>query len=81
MQVDLDGFTLPIKKLKGTDPVETLDFSHKRLGPASAVVIGSLIRDNASLTKLNVMGNMLGADGKAALQDAVRNKEGFRLHM
>ena len=49
--MNLDGFALPIKKLKGTDPVETLDFSHKRLGPASAVVIGSLIRDNGSLTE------------------------------
>ena len=42
-QVNLDGFALPVKKLKGTDPVETLDFSRKNLGVASAVVIASVI--------------------------------------
>ena len=31
--------------------------------------------------ELNVLGNVLGANGKAALQDAVRNKEGFQLHI
>ena len=51
-QVDLDGFPLPIKQLKGTDPVESLDFSGKGLGSASAVVIASLIGVNASLTQV-----------------------------
>ena len=50
--MNLDGFALPIKKLKGTDPVGSLDLSSKRLGPASGVVIGALIRGNASLTKV-----------------------------
>ena len=35
----LDGFALPVKKLKGTDPEETLDLSNKGLGVTSAVVI------------------------------------------
>ena len=48
--MNIDGFALPIKKLKGTEPVETLDFSSKGLGPASAIVISSLISANASLT-------------------------------
>ena len=52
MQVNLDGYTLPIKKLKGTEPVESLDVSSKGLGVASAIVIASLIRDNASLTSV-----------------------------
>ena len=46
----IDGFALPIKKLKGIEPVESLDFSRKQLGPASAVVIASLIGANPSLT-------------------------------
>ena len=50
LQVNIDGYALPIKKLKGTDPVESLDLSRKELGPASAVVIASLIGDNGSLT-------------------------------
>ena len=51
-QVNLEGFALPIKKLKGTDPVDSLDFSYRGLGPVSAVVIASLIDDNASLTEV-----------------------------
>ena len=57
--MNLDGFALPIKKLKGTDPVDSLDFYKKSLGPASAVVIGSLIRDNASLTSISLANNQL----------------------
>ena len=51
-EVNLDGFALPIKQLKGIEPVASLDFSGKALGVASAVVIASLIRDNASLTEV-----------------------------
>jgi hypothetical protein len=47
--VNLDGFALPVKKLKGTDPVETLDLSGEKLGCASLVVIASLISVNGAL--------------------------------
>ena len=57
--MNLDGFSLPVKKLKGTDPVESLDFFNKGLRPASAIVIGSLIRDNASLTSVSLASNRL----------------------
>ena len=50
--MNLDGYALPIKKLKGTEPVESLDLSRKGLGVASAIVIASLISDNASLTSV-----------------------------
>ena len=49
--MNLDGFALPVKKLKGTDPVETLDLSGKNLGVFSAVVIASLIGVNGALTQ------------------------------
>ena len=71
-QVNLDGFALPIKKLKGTDPVESLDFSHKRLGRASAIVIASLIGDNASLTRLVLKDNDLGPLGAKHLSDGLK---------
>ena len=51
--MNLDGYALPIKKLKGTEPVELLDLSYKGLGVASAIVIASLIGVNASLTKIS----------------------------
>ena len=59
VQVNLDGYALPIKKLKGTEPVESLDLSGKKLGVASTIVIASLISVNGSLTTINLSGNQL----------------------
>jgi hypothetical protein len=81
--VNLDGFALPVKKLKGTDPVETLDLSSKNLGVASAVVIASLISVNGALTSLDLSSNWLcgledygrgtyTAEGITAIADALR---------
>jgi len=70
-EVNLDGHALPIKKLKGTEPVESLDLSNKRLGVASAIVIASLIGVNGALTKIDLSRNHLGAEGAAALAPAL----------
>ena len=84
--MNLDGFALPVKKLQGTDPVETLDLSGKNLGVASAVVIASLICVNGGLTSINLSGNQLcgiwtdwrgqhgtyTAEGITAIADALR---------
>ena len=59
VQVNLDEFALPVKKLKGTDPVETLDLSNKGLRVASAVVIASLIGVNGVLTTVWTPGHEL----------------------
>jgi NLR family CARD domain-containing protein 3 len=69
--VNLDGFALPVKKLKGTDTVETLDLSGKNLGVASAVVIASLISVNGGLTKLSLAVNRLGEEGTKAICKAL----------
>ena len=69
--MNLDGYALPIKKLKGTEPVESLDLSGKKLGVASAIVIASLISVNGSLTSLNLSSNHFGAKGAAALAPAL----------
>ena len=50
--MNLDGYALPIKKLKGTEPVKSIDLSSKRLGVASAIVIAALIQGNGSLTQV-----------------------------
>ena len=55
----MDGFALPVKKLQGTDPVETLDLSRNNLGDASAVAIASLIGINGVLTSIDLRGNQL----------------------
>ena len=58
--MNLDGYALPIKKLKGTEPVESLDLSGKKLGVASTIVIASLISVNSgSLTSLDLSDTQL----------------------
>ena len=72
----MDGFALPVKKLKGTDPVETLDLSRKSLCVASAVVIASLIGANGGLTALDLSNNNLKDEGVSAVCKAIQsNKE------
>ena len=81
--MNLDGYALPIKNLKGTEPVESLDLSAENLGVASAIVIASLISVNDLLTSLNLGHNQLcgldehglgtyTADGITAIADALR---------
>ena len=69
--MNLDGYALPIKKLKGTESVESLDLSNKRLGVASAVVIASLIGVNPSLTSLDVRYNNISGDCASQLSSVV----------
>ena len=69
--MNLDGYALPIKKLKGTEPVESLDLSGKKLGGASAIVIASLISVNGGLTRVDVRHNAFAGDGAAQLSAAV----------
>ena len=57
--MNLDGYALPIKKLKGTEPVESLDLSRKGLGVASAIVIASLIGVNGALKSIDLSSNQL----------------------
>ena len=65
--MNLDGFALPVKKLKGTDPVEILNFSAKGLGVSSAIVIASLIGANGSLTSLDLKWNGIGPEGAKSI--------------
>jgi hypothetical protein len=76
--VNLDEFALPVKKLKGTDPVETVDLSDKELGVASAVVIASLICVNGTLTECNLQYNpCIGKKGEALIRKALQGKAGL----
>jgi Ran GTPase-activating protein (RanGAP) involved in mRNA processing and transport len=67
--LDLDGFELPIKQLKGTDSV---DLSIKGLGGKSTIVIGACIEVNRVLTSLNLWSNHIGDEGARAIGDALR---------
>ena len=65
--MNLDGYALPIKKLKGTEPIKklkSLNLSGKKLRVASAIVIASLISVNGSLTSINMSGNYLTNFGR-----------------
>ena len=52
--VTLDSYPLPVKQLKGTDPVASIDLSNTNLGVVSAIVIAELIKanDSGSLTQV-----------------------------
>jgi hypothetical protein len=73
--VNLDGYAIPVKKLKGTDPVKTLDLSGKYLGVASAVVIASLISVNGGLNKISLAKNKLGEEGIKAICEALEQNK------
>ena len=72
--MNLDGYALPVKKLKGTDPVETLDLSGKDLGVASVVVIASLISVNGGLTVIDLLYNKLDAEAAKMLAEVAKQK-------
>ena len=74
-EVNLDGYPLPIKQLKGSETVESINLSGQYLGVASAVVIASLIQGNASLTECNLRNNSLGEKGATILCDALRESK------
>ena len=78
-QVNLDGFALPVKQLKGTEPVESLDFSSQGLGVASAIVIANLIGDNTSLTDLDLSSTDLKDQGCIIVCDSLRDSKVSKL--
>ena len=69
--MNLDSYALPIKKLKGTEPVKSLDLSGKKLRVASTIVIASLISVNGSLASVKLRGNKLGDEGWGAIFAAI----------
>ena len=77
VEVNVDGFPLPILQLKGLEasPNNKLDFSSKKLGQASAILIASVIGAEASATNalrvLNLRNNDIDDIGLSALSDAV----------
>ncbi|EOD30846.1 hypothetical protein EMIHUDRAFT_253633 [Emiliania huxleyi CCMP1516] len=70
-KLNLDGHELDLPKLRGTDPVESLDLSSWSLGPASAIVIASLIAGNGVLKRLHLGRNYIGDEGAKAIGGAL----------
>ena len=48
----IDGQPLLIDELKGTKPVEAINFSNKGLGVASSIIIATCIKSNSVLKEL-----------------------------
>ena len=71
MQVNVDGPTLRVRQLRGVDRVRSIDLSAKRLGDASAAVVGALVGDNAFCASLNLASNPISEEGKHALGKAL----------
>ena len=74
-RLTLEGGELPVVALKGTaervatrahaqaDRGVAIDLSHQRLTLVSALFIGALVRDNATMTELSLASNELGPEG------------------
>jgi len=73
-ELDLDGHPLPIKQLKGEDPVEAINLSGNDLSVLSAIVIASLIGSNTATKSLDVLQNNLGEEGAKAIVQAAQTK-------
>ena len=77
VEVNVEGFALPVLQLKGLEPVPNnkLDLSSKKLGQASAVLIASVIGAEATafnaLRVLNLRNNEIDDIGLSALSGAV----------
>ena len=58
-----------------------VDLTDNHLGPEGAKAIASGIRDNSSVTRLDVSWNDLnrGGEGVKLLRDAVKGRKGFAL--
>ena len=67
-----DSAPLPVRQLKGSERVASLDLSGRKLGFLSATVIGGLLPTNSALTDLNLMGNEMGSPGCRAVAQAAR---------
>ena len=75
----IDGYALPIRQLKGTEPVKLLDLSNKKFSMISAMVITSLIRNNPSVTSLSLGQNELGDEGATLLARALKESKVSKL--
>ena len=66
--------------LKVNSSLEELYMVDCGLGPEDARGLAGGIAVHASLTELDVrLNDLIGSEGEAALQDAVRSKKGFEL--
>ena len=75
LAINLDGTPLQIHELKGTEQhVTSLDLSRKRLGAASAALIGCLVAANASVTVINVLRNNFDAESAKMLTEVAKQK-------
>ena len=61
--LDVDGCPLEIKKLRGAEPVESIDLSMKGLTVLSAVTIASLMPLNTATKSLDIGHNSLKVQG------------------
>jgi len=73
--MNIDGHELNIEQLKGTDPVEVIDLTSKRLGSASGIVIAKCIEFNAVLTSIDVGFNDLDEETALSIVRAVRPRD------
>jgi len=73
--ISVEGFALPVRKLRGNTheaekATDAINFSKKKLGQLSALIIAALVRSNLTLMQLNLSGNAIGVAGAVAVAEA-----------
>ena len=63
---------LPVRRLKGVEPVTLIDLSGRRVTALSGIVLGWLVESNTALTDLRLESNSLGLPGAVALASVLR---------
>ena len=56
-------------------------YGNGRIGPRGAAALASAIAVSEALTSVDLRGNYMGDGGEAALREAVKGREGFKLMM
>ena len=80
-RLGVEGWTIIFNALRDspTSKITTWDLSFESLGPEIAKPLAEYISVTASMTRLDVRGNLLGNEGKAALRKALEGRSGFEL--
>ena len=75
VEVNMDGFSLPVMQLKGVEPIANskVDLSGKKLGQASAILIASVMSFDGDypLRTLNLRNNEIGDVGFTSLSESI----------
>ena len=70
---------IPIKEMR-TNTMNELSLQNKNIGVVGAMVVAGLLPAMTALTRVDVIVNSIGEEGKSVLRQAVEGRAGFDLN-